>query len=479
MKRSIVYSVVAAVVACVAACGSSESDRSTPVAPVVVPDKNVVFFLGDGLGITTLTAARIYSVGEEGELAIDTLPESAFVHTYSRDGQITDSAAAMAAYMTGVKANNRVISMSPETRAVDAQGRAYARNEDTTCPVAGNGTAVETLLELMKGAGYGTGIVATTRVTHATPASTYAHVCHRDAHNTIAAALVPGGADFNARLGDGLDVVIGGGMRNFLPSDKGGRRNDGRDLVVELRKANYQVASTRAQFDRLPVDGSKIMALLTPGDMSYDLDRDPAKEPSLAEMTGKAIDSLAAHNKGFFLMVAGGRIDHALHANNARRALQDTVALDDAIQLALNKLEAIDPGLRNTLIVATANHDHSLLMNGYAARTGKTEPGKPGVLGVVNNYIDGQPVRDVQGNQYTILGFGAGAHRLDERGQITADMLESPNYLQEAVVAVSGTEAHGGSDVFLGAKGMGAENFRGTLTNTDVFGLIKTAIAMQ
>lgn len=480
MTHKLFYPAMAGVVALLAACGGSSDDSSSPVVPPTpAPQKNVVFFLGDGMGITTLTAARIYSVGEEGELTIDTLPESAFVHTYSRDGQVTDSAPSMAAYMTGVKMNNEVISMSAETSAVDAQGRSYVQNEDSTCPAAGNGTPVDTILELMKEQGYGTGIVTTTRVTHATPATTYAHVCHRDAYNTIAAALVPSGAGYNARLGDGIDVVIGGGIRNFLPSDKSGRRNDGRDLTAELIKANYQFAATRAEFDRLPTDGSKIAALLTSGDMSYDLDRDPAKEPSLAEMTGKAIDALAAQKKGFFLMVEGGRIDHALHATNARRALQDTVAFDDAVQLALDKLEAIDPGLKNTLVVVTADHDHTLQMNGYAARTGKTEPGKPGILGLVNNYVDGKESTDVDGNNYTILGFGNGTKRLDQRGVITADMLEDPNYLQEAVVPVAGSETHGGGDVFLGAKGMGAENFRGTLTNNEVFGLIKKAIAMN
>ncbi|THT96176.1 alkaline phosphatase [Lampropedia puyangensis] len=480
MTHKLLYPALAGVVALMAACGGSSDDAPPPVnPPAPAPQKNVVFFLGDGMGITTLTAARIYSVGEEGALTIDSFPDTAFVHTYSRDGQVTDSAPSMAAYMTGVKMNNEVISMSAETSAVDAQGKAYVNKEDSTCPVAGNGTPVDTILELMKDKGYGTGVVSTTRVTHATPATTYSHVCHRDAYNTIAAALVPGGAGYNARLGDGIDVVLGGGIRNFLPSDKGGRRNDGRDLTAELVKANYTFAATRAQFDSLPTDGSKIAALLTSGDMSYDLDRDPAKEPSLAEMTGKAIDALAAKKKGFFLMVEGGRIDHALHATNARRALQDTVAFDNAIKTALDKLEAIDPGLKNTLVVVTADHDHTLQMNGYAARTGKTEPGKPGVLGLVNNYTDGKAATDVDGNNYTILGFGNGLKRLDQRGTITAEMLEDPDYLQEAVVQVSGSETHGGGDVFLGAKGLGSENFRGTLTNNDVFGLIKKAIALN
>jgi len=176
--------------------------------------------------------------------------------------------------------------------------------------------------------------------------------------------------------------------------------------------------------------------------------------------------------------VEGGRIDHALHATNARRALQDTVAFDNAIQTALDKMAKLDPGLKNTLIVVTADHDHTLHLNGYAARTGKTEAGKPGVLGLVKNYVDGKASTDVDGNPYTILGFGNGPKRLATRGPIDAASLESPDYLQEAVVPLA-SETHGGGDVFLGAQGMGADTFSGVIDNTAVFNLIKKSIGLQ
>ncbi|PZQ78179.1 MAG: alkaline phosphatase [Variovorax paradoxus] len=490
--KKVIYPSVLGLTLLVAACGGGggggggfpifgggNTNPGTPVTPTpTVPQKNVIFFLGDGMGITTMTAARIYRVGEDGELTMDKLPETAFVHTYSADGQVTDSAPSMAAYMTGVKMNNEVISMSADTKAVDATGKAYLdAGFNSTCP-SGNGTPAETLLEQMKTAGYGTGIVSTARITHATPATTYSHVCHRDAESTIAAALVPGGAGFNAKLGSGIDVILGGGSSYFTPKESGGVRTDKRDLVAELKAAKYSFATDTKSFNALPADGStRIAGLFTKSHMSYDLDRDAAKEPSLAEMTGKAIDALAARKKGFFLMVEGGRIDHALHATNARRALQDTVAFDDAIKLALAKMEAADPGLKNTLIVVTADHDHSLQMNGYAQRTGKTEPGKPGVLGLVKNYVDGTASKDVDGNPYTILGFGNGPNRLPTRGPIDDAQLENPDYLQEAVVPMA-SETHGGGDVFLGAQGLGAENFKGTLTNNEVFGLIRTTIGL-
>lgn len=455
---------------------------SPPKSEAAAPKKNVLFFLGDGMGITTLTAARIYKVGEDGELTIDQLPETAFVHTYSNDAQVTDSAPSMSAYMTGVKMNNEVISMSADTKATDAAGKAYLSSGDSTCP-ADNGKAVETLLEQSQAQGLATGVVTTTRITHATPAATYAHVCHRDAENTIAAQLVPGGAGFNAKLGDGVDVFFGGGTDFFLPKENGGKRNDKRDLIAELKARKYSYAADKTAFDKLPIDGStRIAGLFTKSHMAYDLDRDPAREPSLAEMTGKAIDALATRKKGFFLMVEGGRIDHALHGTNARRALQDVAAFDDAIRLAIDKMKQIDPELKNTLIVVTADHDHTMHLNGYAARTGKTEAGKPGVLGLVKDYITvGKASTDVGGNPYTIIGFGTGPRRLPTRGPISDAELESKDYKQESVVPTdpaSDSETHGGADVFLGAQGQGAEAFAGTLTNTDVFGLIKKAVGL-
>jgi alkaline phosphatase len=123
--------------------------------------RNLIFFLGDGMGINTLTAARIYAVGEAGELTIDTLPESAFVKTYSNDAQVTDSAASMSAYMTGEKQNNGVISMSGDTSAI-----APAADGSSRCT---KGAPVTTLLELAKARGLATGIVTTTSVTDATP----------------------------------------------------------------------------------------------------------------------------------------------------------------------------------------------------------------------------------------------------------------------------------------------------------------------
>ncbi len=468
---------VAASAALLAGCNGNSND-----APATASAPNVIFFLGDGMGMTTLTAARIYKVGEDGDLTIDTLPETAFVKTFSNDAQVTDSAPSMAAYMTGVKMNNEVISMSTDTSARNAAGKDYVNGADSTCPSSGNGTPVQTLLELFKAQGHPVGVVTTTRITHATPADTYAHICHRDGENTIAAQLVPGGAGYNKALGDGVDVVLGGGRKHFLKAADGGARTDGRDLLGELKAQGYSYASNSTEFNAIDATKTgKLVGLFTSSHMSYDLDRDPAKEPSLADMTGKAIDLLKtkAAGNGFFLMVEGGRIDHALHETTAKKALQDTVAFDDAIKLALDKMKSVDPELKNTLIVVTADHDHTLVLNGYAQRTGKTTAANPGVLGLVKNVVKGTFDTDINSNPYTIIGFGNGENRPAVRTVLDEATVFGNTYHQEAVVqTAAGSETHGGTDVFLGAIGKGAENFSGAMENIDVHAAIRKAIGL-
>ncbi len=460
---------------------TSNFSLASAKAPTLAAPQNVIFFLGDGMGITTLTAARIYAVGEDGDLTIDTLPETAFVKTFSNDAQVTDSAPSMAAYMTGVKMNNEVISMSQDTKAIEPLANANGEKLINNCG-ANNGKPATTLLELAKAKGFAAGVVTTTRLTHATPATTYAHVCHRELENDIAAMAVPGGAGYNTKLVDGIDVMLGGGAQFFKSAAQGGKRADGRDLIAEMQAKNYRFVANSGELAAIDANKTgKLFGLFSQSHMSYDLDRDPAKEPSLADMTVKAMDVLQQNKKGYFLMVEGGRIDHALHSTIAKKALHDTVAFDNAIKAALAKVKVTDPELKNTLIVVTADHDHTLVLNGYAKRTGKTTASNAGVLGVVKNYVTGEVDKDLDGAPYSIIGFGNGEHRIQGNRAALKNLDDSATsantYHQEAVVRMEkGEETHGGTDVFLGAIGKGAENFRGTIDNTKVFSLVKTAL---
>ena len=431
--------------------------------------KNVILFIGDGRGPTVLTATRLNKVGEEGNLEIMKLARSARIKTFSNDAQTTDSAPSMAAYTTGVKMNNEVIAMSSDTKAV-APGKDVNGNKGINNCTSDNGKPVPTLLELAKAAGKSVGAVTTTELTHATPAATYSHICHRDAAYAIAEQAVPGGAGFNTALGDGVDVLMGGGANHWTPynstSNKGGRA-DGRDLTAELTAQGYHYVTTKD--DLAGVNSGKVLGLFSAkSHLDYELDRvakgAASTQPSLSEMTAKAIDLLSQNSQGYFLMVEGGRIDHALHGTNAKRSLTDAVALDEAVKTALGKVD-----LKDTLIVVTADHDHTMTINGYSAKGNK-------VLDLVKNG-DGSTQNDVDGKPFTTLVFGNGPNRADVRPTLTSDQVMADDYLQETGVKL-GSETHGGGDVMLFADGAGSSRFKGTRDNTKVFGKLKAALGL-
>lgn len=430
--------------------------------------KNVILFIGDGMGPTVLTATRLFKVGEEGNLEMMKLPRSARIKTFSNDAQTTDSAPSMAAYTTGVKMNNEVIAMSSDTKAV-APGKDVNGNKTVNNCSSDNGKPVPTILELAKAAGKSVGAVTTTELTHATPAATYAHICHRDAAYDIAAQAVPGGAGYNSALKDGVDVLMGGGANHWTPysaSNKSGR-NDNRDLTAEMKAQGYSYVTTQSELAK--VTSGKVLGLFSSkSHLDYELDR-VAKgaantQPSLSEMTAKAIDLLSKNSQGYFLMVEGGRIDHALHGTNAKRSLTDAVALDEAVKTALGKVD-----LSNTLIVVTADHDHTMTINGYSAK------GNP-VLDLVKNG-DGSTQNDADGKPFTTLVFGNGPNRPDVRPVLTSDQVMANDYLQETGVKLT-SETHGGGDVMLFADGAGSNRFKGTLDNTKVFGKLREALGL-
>ncbi|MDR0217148.1 MAG: alkaline phosphatase [Comamonas sp.] len=474
--------------------------------------KNVIFFLGDGMGPVVVTAARFYQgekllaahpgslqSSEQAALAMQRLPVAGRVKTFSKDSQTTDSAPSMSAYMTGVKMNNEVISMSAETQAYDPAGKQYVRGEESNCP-SGNGQPAVTLLELAKGQGRSVGAVSTTRVGHATPAATYAHVCNRNAYNRIAEQSVPGHPHYNQSLRDGVDVLLGGGQRNYLPQsvNPSSKRTDQINLVAAMQAQGYTYVDSGSQLAVLDAGNTrKLLGLFSHSEMAYELDRVQQKknEPSLTEMTTKALDVLSRNPKGFFLMVEGGRIDHALHGSNAKRALEDTLAFDQAIAGTLAYMEKKDPGLKNTLVVVTADHDHNLVFNGYAKQ------GNP-ILGKV---VDGSGhlSKAKDGKPYTTLSFGNGGRPgssaasqvnaedggkpwiAPSRGSAGRDDLTQvdttdDNYLQEVGINLGtpGAETHGGGDVMLFAGGAGAQIFKGTMDNTKVFFKVKQAAGL-
>lgn len=442
--------------------------------------KNVILFVGDGMGVTTVAAARILQgqinggAGEEGLLFFEMFPRLAMAKTYNTNQQVPDSAGTMTAMMTGAKTKAGVISVGPQV----------VRGDHTTVP----GNELTTLLERAEAKGLSTGVISTARLTHATPAATYAHSPERNWEadsNLPPEAKADDFPDIARQLielpyGDGLEVALGGGRRYFLPDttpdpeDVGatGVREDGRNLPQEwLARPNSAYVWDKAGFDAVNPNGTDhLLGLFEASHMEYEADRhlDAGGEPSLSEMTEKAIDVLDRNPKGYFLMVESGRIDHAHHATNAYRALTDTIELAHAIEEAVAKVD-----LSETLILVTADHGHVFTIAGYPTR-GNDILGK-----VISNDEAGEPApdfaRDLDGLPFTTVSYANGpgyvpGPRPDLELVDTADT----DYLQEATVPLS-SETHSGEDVPLYGVGKGAKEVQGTLEQDKVHDIMREA----
>ncbi|WP_243042068.1 alkaline phosphatase [Dyella sedimenti] len=465
--------------------------------------RNVIVFLGDGMGLTTIAAAHVRAGQREGgdgeshRLSFERFPFSALSRTYETDQQTPDSAGTMTAIMSGVKTRAGFVGISQAPRRQDCE--------------ASHGQELVNALELAAAAGMGTGAVTTTRITHATPAATYGHLPERnwevDADLTPA-AKAQGCKDFAAQLIDfpvagGLTVAMGGGRTEFMPAGmedpvepgKVGQRLDGRDLIAEWRHRHPQGAyvwSGRQLASLDPARTPQLLGLFNSSHLNYEHERtrDHLDEPSLAEMTTAAIEVLKRHPNGFFLMVEGGRIDHALHAGNAYRALEETIAMADAVQAAL---EHTDP--RDTLIVVTADHSHTLTFAGYPRRGND-------ILGLVQGPTDSYDdegaagmARDAAGRPYTTLGFANGpgytgatdmqpeggkryphnphdyAYAAQGRPDLARVATGDADYMQESTLPLK-AETHGGEDVAIFAQGPGAAAFHGEMEQNAIFHVI-------
>lgn len=436
--------------------------------------KNVIFFLGDGMGISTVTAARIFAgqsagaTGEEYDLAFDRFPHLALIKTYNTNAQVPDSAGTITAITTGEKTRIGVLGVNGSVERDD-------------CAAALTNT-LPTLVELAEQKGMSTGIVSTARITHATPAGAYAHSPNRNWESSASTpdeAEALGCKDIALQLvemshGDGLDVILGGGRREFLPIEaddpeypsRPGLRDDSRHLIDEWLEANSKRQFTWrgdefAQWlaSDEPVDG-QLMGLFEPSHMKYEADRqrDPGKEPSLQDMTALAVKQLADNDKGYFLLVEAGRIDHAHHFSNAYRALTDTVALSDAVQWAVENVDLAD-----TLIVVTADHSHTMTISGYPRR------GNP-ILGTVETE-PGKPILDATGVPYTTLSYANGPGYKQQRPNLSKINTQDPDYQQLGTVPTQ-SETHAGEDVAAFAVGQNAAAVRGVMEQNRLYNVM-------
>lgn len=424
--------------------------------------KNAILFIGDGMSLSTITAARILygqllnRSGEEELLSFERLNNLALVKTYNVDQQIPDSAATATAILSGVKTNFYTLGVNANVKLNDTDCQKIQQNK------------VVSIIKQAIDAGKSTGIVTNTRITHATPAAAYAHVSNRrwecDTH--LPQTLDPMCKDIARQLiedepGSKINVIMGGGRRCFFGSNNmdpssrrlAGIRADGRNLIsqwIDKRKSNNEhYAFVNMTGDLRSIDTDKVdylLGLFSYSHMNYEelrLDTQDG-EPSLSEMTETAIKILSKNPKGYLLIVESGRIDHAHHENVAGVALRETIALSWSVQKALKMIDQ-----RDTLIAVTSDHAHALTINGLAPR------GNP-ILGLSRFKENSTQV------PYTTLiyGNGPGHHHPRADPSTGPNSSDTPYYVQYA--AIHQEEAfHDGSDVAVFASGPYAHLFQG------------------
>ncbi|XP_053604607.1 alkaline phosphatase-like isoform X1 [Plodia interpunctella] len=388
--------------------------------------KNIILVVGDGMSLTTATAARILrgqrqgQSGEDTDLAWDTFPAVALAKTYNIDAQTGESSACATALLCGVKARF-------ETLGLDAGGRF------NNCASTIN-SKVTSLIDWAHEAGKSSGIVTTARITHATPAALYAHAPSRywEDDSRVPPTVRKDCKDIALQLvenepGRSINVIMGGGRRHFIPNvtpdpehpNREGRRLDGRNLAEDwarekkrrrLRAQYIYSKEHLAKLDPRAVD--YVLGLFEYSHMEFNAERGAvtdaedgttgaavkADDPSLADMTRAALSILTKNDKGFFLLLEGGRIDHAHHYNNPYRALDETLELETALLAALERVNPTE-----TLIVVTADHGHVMTFGGQA-----TPRGHP-VLGADT------VASDIDGLRYTTLLYGTGPGHSEPR----------------------------------------------------------------
>ena len=412
--------------------------------------KNVIVLVADGNGVGTNYATRVFAGQQEGKLGEEhVLPyetpdyHAALVKTYNINAQTPDSAPTAGAMNTGVKQRFNLINLGGDAI------------HDDCSTVAGN--ELTTFAEIVSGMEKSVGIVSTARVTHATPAAVYSKTANRNWEDSV-----PEGCDTQkdiaAQLIDQMeagviDFAMGGGRRHFVPegtqTDEGGsgRRADGVNLIENATGLGAQYAWNTETFNALTLDGeTPILALFNDSHMEYEADRADDDEPSLAEMTKAAIEYLSQNENGYYLEIEAGRVDHANHAGNAHRTLVDGVAFAEAVAMADELTNDED-----TLIIVTADHEHSIAFNGYCGR------GTP-ILGLCydvaqqgDKHSDELVLAD-DGKPYTVIGYlnGSGSVLVEgengyegSRPDVTQDEATDLDYVQQALIPKS-SESHSG-----------------------------------
>jgi alkaline phosphatase len=376
----------------------------------------VILFLSDNLTPSVLTPARNYQGGADHRLRIDKFPHLALLTTHANDFAVADAAAVASSIATGQKANNGTLVM--------AAGK----------------TRLPNLIEIARQHGRTTGIVSNASITDATAAAFYAKTPDPLDYQNLARQLVEG-AD--------VSVILGGGGADLLPDSKGGRRTDGRDLILEMRNQGYDIVRNQAELESTPSwQTPKTLGLFSMGNMEFsDEFSATSTQPTLAMLVRNAIRLLQYNPRGYLLIVDAGLSGKAATQNEGERTLKEMLALDEAVAAAVDSA-----GAKALVIVAGKRSVGGMRLNGFPFRNDKGA----GLLG-----INAQGVPSITWS----TGPESGTH-ISPEGPVSN---EPAAWKQAAAIGTA-------EDVIAVGTGPGSETINGFMDNTDIFRLIEKAL---
>lgn len=380
----------------------------------------IILFLTDNLNTPSLTAARIYKGGADHRLNLESLPHLGLITAQAADFAVSDTAAAVTAIATGQKVNNRSV-------GVDSAGKPLVN-----------------LIDLARDKGRLVGLISDSSISDPTPAAFFA----KSGDPLDTQAIVAQLADTPV-----LDVILGGGEAEFLPEHKEGRRKDGRDLMLEMRRKGYDIARNKSELENTPAYRQpRLLGIFSPGPLAFgDEIKSAGSEPSLADMVKQAIQLLQFNRKGYLLVVDAGLVGKAATKNEGERMLRQIIALDDAVAAA-----RAYAGENSLIIVAGKQSVGGLTLNGYPFRNDK---------GIAVTGINSQGVPSLT----WATGPGSKPAAIPNPDATPTAPAEPSAFAAPAAVGVA-------EDGVVVSSGPGAETLGGFKDNTDIFKTISAGL---
>ena len=434
--------------------------------------KNVIVIIGDGYGITTNYINRLNQgqknggLGDEFILPHEKLDHLALIKTYTTNGQTPDSAGTSTAIHSGFKTKSGLIGLSNNSKRGDCTSE---RKE------------LESIMDVFKQLGKSVGLVTNTRVTHATPAAVYAHSFDRNWEDD---SKVPEDClqdDIALQLiNSNIDLVLGGGRRHFLPIEvlnQKGKRKDSRNLIEEFKTNGGVFLNDNQDFKNYKIDTKRrLIGLFSDSHFPYLAEKE--NKPSLLELSNLAIEYLNRNKKGFYLLIEAGRIDHGHHAGKLNYVLKQTQQFNNLIQNVLAKVN-----LKETLLIVTADHAHSLGINGYCGRGSKIN----GICYRINpndSKHQNKPNLGLDGKPFSVVNYLNGPGSIFEkkyffyyanRKRLSDFDYDEIEFDHEALIPTF-KESHSGLDVVAYASGPSSYLLNGTIEQNFLFHIINHAV---